>query len=109
MKVRDVEAPAALLLAASLWLFRTANGHYAYCLMNEGRWMKAQTRGELESMLRGCSSQPIAPAQSAWGNGYRLKDGETMIRYHILNDPTCPLDVVYDTNHLIQAFFTTYE
>ena len=100
---------AALLLMAGLWLFWTANGHYAYCLMNEGRWMKAQSRGELEAMLHGCNRQPIDPAQSAWGHGYRLKDGETMIQYHILNDPTCPLDVVYDTNHLIQALFTSYE
>lgn len=100
---------AGLLLTAGLWLFMTEDGHYAFCLMNEARWMKAQTRDDLEAMLWGYDSQAISPSQSAWGHGYPLRNGETMVQYHVLKDPTCPLDVVYNSEGHIQALFTSYE
>lgn len=98
-----------LLLAAGGWLLGTERGHYAWCLMNEGRWMTARTQSELEAMLWNHDRRTIEPAQSSWGHAYELQDGETMVRYHILKDPTCPLDVVVGRDGGLRAFFTTYE
>ena len=102
-------AIVGLLLAASYWLFKTERGHYAFCLMNEARWMKAHTQSDLEAMLWNYNSQTISPTQSAWGHFYQLNNGETMVQYLILKDPTCPLDVVYSSDGKIQALFTSYE
>lgn len=112
MKVRPRTArlPAlGLLLAAGGWLFATEPGHYVWCLMNEGRWMKAQSRSELESRLGFHDRRVIEPAQSAWGHAHVLQEGETMVRYHILKDPTCPLDVVVGPDGSLRAFYASYE
>ena len=102
-------AIVGISVALCLWLFKTDSGHYAFCLMNETRWMKAQTQTELEGMIWSYNSTPISPSQSSWGNSYSLKEDERMIQYHILKDTNCPLDVVYNGNGQIQALFTSYE
>lgn len=46
-----LRASAGLFVAVCTWLFMAEHGHYAFCLMNEARWMKAHTQSDLEAML----------------------------------------------------------
>lgn len=87
----------------------TEPGHYVFCLMNEGRWERSETQAELEATLWFYTSRQIAPSESSWGHQYVLRDGERMMQYLILKDPTCPLDIVYDRNGKVTARFTSYE
>ena len=102
-------AIVGISVALCLWLFKTDSGHYVFCLMNDTRWMKAQTQNELEGMIWSYNSIPISPSRSLWGNSYSLKEDERMIQYHILKDTNCPLDVVYNSEGQIQSLFTSYE
>ena len=88
-------------------VFGTPQGHYVFCLMNEGRWERAQTRGELEARLWGAGARTISPKESTAGREYVPKDGERMIQYRVLGD--LALDVVYDRGDRIKARFFSYE
>jgi hypothetical protein len=86
-------------------------GPYLWALHLESNWVPAhpKNRAELESYLSLYSKHEIQPSQSPWGNRYQLQSGERMIQYWLLYSSGAPLDVVYTTNDMIVAIYTSYE
>jgi hypothetical protein len=70
--------------------------------------MKATTEHELESrMMAFYSKSAILPSQSYMGRGHVMKSGQRMIRYVIFAKE--PLDIVYNSDDTIAAFYVSYE
>jgi len=82
---------------------------YLWALHLESSWSPAQpkTRSELESYLSLYSQKDISPMQSEWGRNHVLQPGERMTQYLLLW--SAPLDVVYRSNDMIGAIYTSYE
>ena len=88
-----------------LWLLAP----YAWASHLEVHWRRAKprTRSELESHLALYSLREIQPTQSDWGRNHQLTPGEQMFQHLLLW--SAPLDVVYTSNGVIAAIYTSYE
>ena len=82
---------------------------YMWASHLESRWHPAnpKTKVELESYLSLYSQHDILPSQSDWGRSHELHPGERMTQYLLLW--TAPLDVVYSSNDMVLAIYTSYE
>jgi hypothetical protein len=98
-----------LLAVPGVLFFASGWAAYVYACSLEDLTLSADTRSEMEGIVRLSSSREIQPEDSSWGNGYALRPGEEMVQYHILWHDACPLDVVYDEAGRVQAVFTSYE
>jgi len=82
---------------------------YVWASHLESRWHPAnpKTKAELESYLSLYSQHNIQPSQSDWGRSHQLQPGERMTQYLLLW--SAPLDVVYSSNDVVVAIYTSYE
>lgn len=82
---------------------------YFWALHLESKWDPAnpKTKAELESYLSLYSQPDIQPSQSVWGRSHKLHPGERMTQYLLLW--SAPLDVVYSSNNIVVAIYTSYE
>ena len=82
---------------------------YLWASLLESKWYPAnpKTKAELESYLSLYAQHDIQPLHSDWGRNHQLKPGERMTQYLLLW--SAPLDVVYSSNDMIVAIYTSYE
>jgi hypothetical protein len=84
------------------------NCGYLYASSIENSIMSAKSKIEIENILGDkIKKRNVDVSESGWGSHYSLKSDEYMIQYMIKD--TEPLEVVYDTQGLVKAVFTSYE
>ena len=99
---------ASLFCAIIAWLTITGKTGCSYASYLESRWTKADlsTKAQLEKHIIGYALKEIQPENSLLGNDCRLKDGERVMRYDILWNINCPLDVIYGKDdRIVRALF----
>ena len=99
---------AVIFFSGFLWIL-SMMAPYWWALHLEAKWRTANptTQTQLESLLSLYSKREIQTGQSMWGRDYKLQSGERMIQYRLLYN--APLDVVYTSNNVIVAIYTSYE
>lgn len=97
------------LAAAFLALIVVLAAPYMWASYLEARWAPAKpsTRAEMESYLSLYRAREIQPSASDWGRNHVLREGDKMVQYMILWN--APLEVVYDRDDKLLAFYTSYE
>lgn len=82
---------------------------YVWACHLESQWQPAspKTKTELESYLSFYSHRDVQPSRSGWGRSHQLRAGERMTQYRLLW--SAPLDVVYSSDDVIVAIYTSYE
>lgn len=112
---------AIFLITIIVWFHNTGVFSYIYTLNLENQWNKLEesnkllskktSRMDFEKILYKIpflvKHKKVTPAQSGWGNDYKMQDGEIMIQYTIASK--CDMEVVYDSNNDIVVIFTSYE
>lgn len=84
-------------------------GSYMWASHLEAKWFPAKpsTRAEMESYLSLYRAREIQPSASEWGHNHVLREGDKMVQYMILWN--APLEVVYDRDGKLLAYYTSYE
>ena len=97
------------LAVAFLVLIVVQGAPYMWASHLEARWTPAKpsTRAEMESYLSLYRAREIQPSASDWGRNHVLREGDKMVQYMILWN--APLEVVYDRDGKLLAFYTSYE
>ncbi len=82
---------------------------YIWALHLEAQWRpaKPESKIEMESYLSLYTQREIVPSDLDWNPSLKLKEGERMVRYAILQ--RAPLDVVYTSDDTLVSIYTTYE
>lgn len=107
-----VQIPAFFLGVCSLLFFATqliTAGPYVWAVNLEEKWTEAKpkSREELESHLSLYTETVSESGFPGWGMNHEYEPGDYMVRYNILWN--APLDVVYTSDDLLVATYTTYE
>jgi hypothetical protein len=108
LKAIGVFVGLIVFVAVGIYFLHATSLSYFYCSFRENSWKQAVNEEDLESRLFAFYSKfQIEPANSYMGRDHVLKPGQIMTRYMIFNKE--PLDVVYNADMTMDAFYPSYE